>query len=649
MKKIIFTIVLLITTAVSAYSQWTNDPLNNTVISNSSGDQSTPKIATTSDGGSYITWFDNRAGSYAVYLQKLNKYGVALFPANGLLISNNPQNSSLQDFNIDVDASDNAVIVFTDRRNGAVLNPFAYLISPTGAFLWGPNGVSLTDTTTISQNIPVVAATSDGNYVFAWSYGAAAPLRIALQKLDAAGVPQWGSSPIKLGASGLENFNFMRLVKSDAGSVIMSWDSYTGNVSITGTIKLFTQKFSSTGTKLWTLPQDTVQNLARLAGISYIPTLISDGEDGAVYTWIDDRDINSRASVWVQRFNSSGVAQFPKNGSEASTLSTNQHFLPSSTYCRSTGEIFTFWTETNGGQTLTGGLYGQKFNSTGVQQWGSSGKEFKALDNNQLSFLSANSSDTNVVVTYTESLFGSGNNLVKGTSTGPSGEFHWPGNIVTVSSSSGSKIRRQTGFDKNSGMAVMTWSNGDIMAQNLNIDGSLGILKMDVTFGIEAMWNGSAQVSDTVRFYLRKNSSPYNIQDSSVTYLNSTGNGLVYFSAPEGSFYIQSKHRSALETWSSAPVLFNTASITPYDFTSAQSQTYGNNSVLTFGEYCSYSGEILKDGNIDLADVVLIHNDVTVFAEGYLATDVNGDNFVDLTDMLVTSNNSANFVSVSKP
>ncbi len=649
MKKIIFIFIICFTAFVNSYSQWTNDAANNSVISNASGDQATPKIATTSDGGSYVTWFDNRGGTYAVYLQKFDKHGVALFAANGLLISNNPQNTSLQDFNIDVDASDNAVIVFTDRRNGTPLNPFAYLISPSGVFLWGPNGVSLTDSTTISQNIPVVAATSDGNYVFAWSYGASAPLRIAMQKLDASGAPQWGSSPIKLGATGTENFNLMRLIKSDAGSVIMSWDSYTGNLATTGTIKLFTQKFSSTGTKLWTLPQDTVQGLARLAGISFIPTLVSDGEDGAVYTWVDDRDVNARQSVWVQRYNSSGVAQFPKNGSEGTTLSTNNHFTPSSTYCRSTGETFTFWTETNGGQTLVGGLYGQKFNSTGIQQWGSSGKEFKALDNNQLSFLSANSSDTNVVVTYTEALFGSGNSLVKGTCTGPSGEFHWPGNIVTVSSSSGSKIRRQTGFDKNSGMAVMAWSNGDIMGQNLNIDGSLGILMMNVTFGIEAMWNGTTQVSDTVRFYLRKNSSPYNIQDSSVTYLNSNGNGLVYFSAPEGSFYIQTRHRSALETWSGAPASFTTAATTNYDFTTSQSQTFGNNSVLVSGRYCSYSGEVIKDGNIDLADIILIHNDASVFSSGYLATDVNGDGFVDLSDILVTFNNANNFVTVIRP
>ncbi|MFZ1459316.1 MAG: hypothetical protein WAU38_00840, partial [Ignavibacteria bacterium] len=121
MKKLFMIVLLFFVTYLQSFSQWTNNTVTNTVISNPSGDQATPKIAITSDGGCYITWFDNRAGSYAVYLQKLNKYGIAQFQNNGLLISSNPQSSSLQDINIDVDASDNAVLVFTDQRNSSVL------------------------------------------------------------------------------------------------------------------------------------------------------------------------------------------------------------------------------------------------------------------------------------------------------------------------------------------------------------------------------------------------------------------------------------------------------------------------------------------------------------------------------------------------
>ncbi|MBK7159780.1 MAG: hypothetical protein IPH77_14900 [Ignavibacteria bacterium] len=656
MKKLFMIVLLFFVTYLQSFSQWTNNTVTNTVISNPTGDQATPKIAITSDGGSYITWFDNRAGSYAVYLQKLDKYGIAQFQNNGLLISSNPQSSSLQDFNIDVDGSDNAVIVFTDQRNGTTLNPFAYLISPSGVFLWGANGVSLTDSTTISQNVPVVAATSDGNYVFAWTYSSS-PRRIAYQKLNSAGLPQWGSAPVKMRGTGSENFEYARLVKSDAGSVIMSWDAYSGSIVTSSSIKLFTQKLSSTNTKLWTIPQDTVQNLGRLAGISYIPTLVSDGQDGAVYTWVDDRDINSRQSAWVQRFNSSGVAQFPKNGSEGSTLSTNNHFLPSSSYCPSTGETFTFWTETNGGQTVVGGLYGQKFNSSGAQQWGSSGKEFKSLDNNQLSFLSVYTKDTNVVVTYTELLFGSSNYLVKAMSTGPSSEFHWPGNIVTCASFLSNKLRRQTGFDKNSGMAVMTWSDtrsgsGDILAQNLNMDGTMGLSQqvLNVTLGIEGMWNGSAQVQDTVRFYLRNNSAPFGVVDSAKLYLNTSGNGVaVFLNAAPGTYYIQAIHRNALETWSSSAQVFASGSAVVYDFTSSQSQTYGNNSILKSGRYCSYSGDIVKDGTVDASDLSEADNDVLNAVSGYVRTDVTGDNFVDAQDLSIVDNNATNSVSVITP
>ncbi|MEO8666271.1 MAG: hypothetical protein ABI462_12330, partial [Ignavibacteria bacterium] len=406
LKIFTFTVLAFITMFLNSNAQWTSNTALNNAICDTTGDQATPKIASTSDGGCYIMWFDNRVANYPVYLQRLDAAGNKMFDKQGLLISSNAQNSFLQDFNIDVDASNNAVIVFTDKRNGAALNPFAYLISPSGAFLWGANGVSLTDSTSIVQGIPVVAATSDGNYVFAWVYSSA-PNRLAIQKLNAAGVPQWNAGvPTKLRGTGTQNFNLMRLIKSDLGSVIMSWSVYTGNVTTTGDIKIFIQKFSPAGTNQWTSPQDTVQNIGKVAGISFIPYLFSDGNDGAGICWVDDRDFNNRQSVWVQRYNSAGAIQFPKNGSEGSTLSTNVHLLPTATYIQSTGETVMFWTEQSG--VIVGGLYGQKFNSSGVAQWGGSGIEFKGLDNNQLSFLSAYSKDSNIVLSYSESIFGSG-------------------------------------------------------------------------------------------------------------------------------------------------------------------------------------------------------------------------------------------------
>ncbi|MBX7041894.1 MAG: hypothetical protein K1X85_03235 [Ignavibacteria bacterium] len=643
----------LLLSAAFSYSQWTSNTGVNNAVSDTTGDQATPKISATSDGGCYIMWFDNRSSNYAVYLQKYDAAGNKLFGSQGLLISNNTQNSSLQDFNITTDASDNAVLVFTDRRNGTILNPFAYLISPNGTFLWGANGVSLTDSTTVSQNIPVVTATSDGNYVFAWVY-INGRSQIAMQKLNAAGVPQWGPAPKKIQSGTTFQYNYPKLTRSDNGSIIMIWDSYTGNLVTTSNIKILIQKFDPSGSIQWSNPQDTVQNIGRVSGISYQPYLVSDGNNGCVISWQEDRNADNRANVYVQRYSSSGSYYFPKNGSEGSLDYASQHFQPTASYVSSSGDTYMFWTVTNGGQTVVGGLYGQRFDASGNRQWTDNAKEFKGLDNNQLSFISTFTRDTNVVVTYTEAIFGSANANVKALRTGPSSVFHWSGNIVTASSYLSGKIRKQAMLDPVYGNSIMTWSdnrsgNGDIYAQMIKFNGEAGVCSVSLKAGIEGFWNGSVQVSDTVTCVLRNSTSPYNIVESSRTVLNSNGEGVVSFpSAPAGSYYLVAVHRNSIETWSGLPVTLVKGS-NSYDFTSAASQAYGNNQTLKSGRYCIYSGDVNQDGAVDGADGGLTDNDAFNFVTGYVATDVNGDNSTDASDLAIVDNNAFNFVGVSRP
>lgn len=175
-------------------------------------------------------------------------------------------------------------------------------------------------------------------------------------------------------------------------------------------------------------------------------------------------------------------------------------------------------------------------------------------------------------------------------------------------------------------------------------------VSLNITLGIEGLRNGAIQVQDTVRIYLRNSSSPFNAVDSAKTHLNSSGSSSVSFPiAIGGNYYIQIKQRNALESWSSAAVGFVNGTVTNYDFTTSQSQTFGNNSVLKSGIYCIYSGDINHDGYINLDDVIGINNDAAFFVNGYTVTDINGDNIIDLNDILIASNNSGNFVSLIRP
>ncbi|MDQ3194251.1 MAG: aryl-sulfate sulfotransferase [Bacteroidota bacterium] len=173
---------------------------------------------------------------------------------------------------------------------------------------------------------------------------------------------------------------------------------------------------------------------------------------------------------------------------------------------------------------------------------------------------------------------------------------------------------------------------------------------LNVTIGIEGFWNGSTQVRDTMRLYLRNSTSPYGLIDSSIIYLDSLGNGIAIFpNAATGNYYVQTKHRNALEVWSANPLAFMFGDTTNYDFTSSQSQTFGNNAKFKLLRYCSYSGDVNQDGFVNLNDIILISNNSSNFINGYVNTDLNGDNITNLSDILLSYNNSKGFVSVVRP
>lgn len=176
---------------------------------------------------------------------------------------------------------------------------------------------------------------------------------------------------------------------------------------------------------------------------------------------------------------------------------------------------------------------------------------------------------------------------------------------------------------------------------------------LNLTMLIEGLYNGNTDqmVSDTVTIYLRNNSSPYAVSDSSTAVLNASGQGTFTFSNTIGGsgYYLQTSHRSALETWSKTPQSFNSNGDLNYNFTTDSAKAFGNNLHKENVKWTLYNGDIDRNGIIELSDVIAVYNDASNFATGYVSTDLNGDDLTDLIDILVDYNNSKNFVSVIKP
>lgn len=182
--------------------------------------------------------------------------------------------------------------------------------------------------------------------------------------------------------------------------------------------------------------------------------------------------------------------------------------------------------------------------------------------------------------------------------------------------------------------------------------GGLPSRDLKLTSIVEGLYKeiSNIMVPDTAKVYLRNNSPPYLIADSSVSFLNHNGQGSFKFSnAFNGvNYYIMLKHRNSVDVWSSFTKNFLSDTLT-YDFTVSSSQAYGNNLKIKGLKWTVYSGDVNKDNFVDLGDVLISLNDADLFLTGYNQSDVTGDNITDLSDVVLINNNAAAFIAVVSP
>jgi len=451
-----------------ALAQWSSDSLLNLQICDLAGDQTIPKIAATSDGGCFISWFDSRDSGYCLYLQRLNELGEVQFTEDGLLISAHTQQSWLVDYDMAVDGNDNAVVVFSDVRNpGSDLDVSAYMISSDGSFLWGPDGICLSDTTVPGfEPAPKVAVTGNGNCVFTWGRSDLEDVLI-FQKISPAGDKLWGDWGISI-TDAAADLSSPDVVAAGEDSVIVLWKSSTGSFPMQVT-HLYTQKFSDLGTGIWEDTYIQIYNSGAITPWSF-PEVISDGAGGAIYSWYDAPG-TSIFNSWVQHIDAEGTMLFPMNGAQASTNSTDRLHMNPSAACDG-DQVFVFWVETNGNQSQFG-LYGQKFSAAGDRLWTDSGLELLPLGSSQISYVRTLSDASGLYIGY---LIGSVETAVGSFRTDCDGSVTWGPTTLSAASLGGKGDLGACGGYGES--AYFTWQDArnesGIYAQNINQDGSMG-------------------------------------------------------------------------------------------------------------------------------------------------------------------------------
>jgi hypothetical protein len=210
-------LLILLFPANAVLAQWSPD---NTPISQGSGSERS--IVTTTDGlgGAIIAWLDGRSGSsHNVYAQRVDSRGFVLWQLNGIPVW--PEVEEQLYLRIVSDGSGGAILFWIDFRNGGRVL-FAQRINPQGIVLWDSDGVSIVSMES-SVSYDVAADGTGGAYV-AWQDYRNARAQVYAQRLDANGHPAWYAGGV-LVCEDTTSQQSPLIAKTTSGGLIVAWSS----------------------------------------------------------------------------------------------------------------------------------------------------------------------------------------------------------------------------------------------------------------------------------------------------------------------------------------------------------------------------------------------------------------------------------------
>lgn len=290
---------------------WTSDGV---AVCNSPGDQLTPQIASDGSGGALIAWattFNNAD----VYVQRVNGSGVAQWTPNGVALCTAVNDQSAQ--YVTGDGSGGAYVVWQDQRAGVgVYDVYGQHVNASGTPLWTANGLNFC-TATGNQVAPRIVADASGGVITAWYDTRGGQGDIYAQHTASAGTMLWGANGVAI-CTATNDQNFSVITADGSGGAIIAWNDYRN----AGVSDIYAQRINGSGTTQWAANGVA---LCTNVGIQQNPAIASDGAQGAVVAWQDNRGFNS--DVFAQRVSATGAPLWTTDGVAVSTAVGTQQLI----------------------------------------------------------------------------------------------------------------------------------------------------------------------------------------------------------------------------------------------------------------------------------------------------------------------------------
>ena len=196
------------------------------VISNASGTQSQPVLASDGSGGAIIAWVGND-----IHAQRVNSSGVAQWTVNGVTVCG-ASNAQLNPKIISV-GTGSTVIAWEDFRNNSHYDVYAQRMDGSGVSQWTVDGVAVSVASGDQKNIALI--NSETGYTLGWEDNRSGTNDIYAQLINTSGVAQWASNGVAISTATSTQVNFSLVYDGNSfgSGAIFSWqDNRAGNLNV---------------------------------------------------------------------------------------------------------------------------------------------------------------------------------------------------------------------------------------------------------------------------------------------------------------------------------------------------------------------------------------------------------------------------------
>ena len=435
-------------------SQTVQSP-NGIPISNAAIDEYIWFASTDGAGGAFITY---ERPSY--YGQHVDPNGNFLWNVSGLNLNINGKWPRMQS-----DGYGGFFLVY-DLYNqyGYDFDPDLYTMrfDSNGAKLWPGDNVNISTIEedmepSIDPHTPDLCSDGGGGVFVTWRDSRLGAKGIYIQRINATGTERWTLNGIRI------MLGFYPKICPDGvnGAIVAS--QYGTDI--------YAQRINSTGDIQWII---NGKNICTFSSDQFYPEICSDGVGGAIIAWEDNRYGAPHQSIYAQRINLNGDLQWDPNGIE---IAQSSYYIEQLKIISdgSNGAIIT-WQDQRSGEW---DIYAQKVNSSGNILWGVNGTAICTADSYQQFQQMCNDGSGGAIISWEDNraIYDDNNLNIYAQRINSTGDIQWLTNGIPICKAFETQEKLSICPD-NQGGAIITWDdyrdqNHDVYAQRVAGDGTI--------------------------------------------------------------------------------------------------------------------------------------------------------------------------------